>query len=69
MSEKSSKCPVCQSDIESETLINEVTPKIEEIKKDLNSLETWKKECDEISAAAAKNLDRVTRLVIEMLTA
>ena len=28
-----------------------------------------KKECDEISAAAAKNLDRVTRLVIEMLTA
>ena len=28
-----------------------------------------KKECDEISAAAEKNLDRVTRLVIEMLTA
>jgi len=28
-----------------------------------------KKECDEISAAAARNLDRVTRLVIEMLTA
>ena len=48
ITENSSKCPVCQNDIEIEKVLNEINPKIKEIKKDLNSFDEWKEEIDEV---------------------
>ena len=44
LSEKSDKCPVCQNNIESKGIIDEINPKINEMEKSLESFDAWKDE-------------------------
>lgn len=46
LSENPSKCPVCESDIDSDEIIKVIEPKIENVKNDLNILENWKLEIE-----------------------
>ena len=41
MSEKPTKCPVCHNHINTKSLIEEITPQIDEINKGLNSFKIW----------------------------
>ncbi len=48
LSENSLKCPVCESDIETEKVLKNIEPKIEEIKTDLKFLDNWKDEMNQL---------------------
>lgn len=48
LAEKPDNCPVCQNEIDSEEIIGELSPKIDQINEELKLFNNWKSDCDDL---------------------